>query len=325
MKTKTFLVLVAALSFFTFNTAQGKITVKAPAKKNLTTNSACPNKDGINFLEPEKPKSLTPPDAKSAIFKELKDGDVKFKNFVFKKGAPLNGTLTIDYYHSKFKKAHRSGGEISARYKKGTGDPNNLRWVQLVNSKMPINTPAEKYPIIDPVPEDEPNEDNPDPNKYRPFYWNEEQIASYTGGKTFDLKFYDFSDRTHLPTSIEIWTGDLYISSWDGQTPGTVTLHDGVQWGWVGACADFSDKNWAEKICGSSVTTPVTTGSDKVTLDYIGARGTIANVITDTPGDITVIDGNSIEIQWSEPLEPNTPINIKFTTDYIPIDFAGGI
>jgi len=325
MKTKMLLVLIAVLLFSALNTAQAKITVKGPTKKNLTKDSFCPAKDGYNFLDPQPPTYLPPPSEKSALFKELKGGDVTFKGFTFKKGAALSGTLTIDDYHSKFLGTHNSGGQIKARYKKGAGDPNNLRWVQLVNSQMPINKPPEKYPIIDPVPEDEPNTTSPDPNKYRPFYWNEEEIGRYTGGKTFDLKFSDLSSRYHPPTSFEIWTGDLYITSWDGNTPGTVTFHDGIQWGWVGGCINFSDPNWIDHFWDTFFSSPTTTGTDKVTLDFTGANGTIENVITDIPGTVTTPGGNCIEIEWDEPLEPNTPISIKFSTAYQSLDFTGGI
>lgn len=325
MKAKIIIVVMATCFISTLNTAQGKITVKKPKKKNFTLCSLCPVKDGYNYLDPYNLKYLDPPSEKSAIFKELKNGDVTFKNFTFKKGAALNGTLTVDYYHSKFLNNHNSGGQIRARYKKGTGDPSNLRWVQMVNSQMPINSPPEKYPIIDPFPEDEPNKTNPDPNKYRPFYYNEEEIADCSNKNTFDLKFYDFSSRYHPPTSSETWTGDLYIASWDGNTPGTVTLHDGIKWGWVGACTNPEIAKWLDKMLKLDFKTPTTTSTDKVKLDYIGTKGTISNIITDTPGTITIIDGNSIEINWDEPLEPNTPISLKFFSSYQPVNLDGGL
>ena len=185
MKTINIIAVVCILTIA--NIASAKITINGPTKS--TKLSRCPAKDGMNQLSPYPPEYVSPPDAKSPTQKELASGDTDFTGWTFNKGAALSGTLTIDYYHSKFVSTHRSGSQIRARYTKGAGDPATLRWVQLIETNDPKGGATSPY--IDPYPEDEPNSTSPDPNKTRPFYYNEEEIGARTAKPTFDLKFYD--------------------------------------------------------------------------------------------------------------------------------------
>ena len=321
MKTINIITVLCILTIV--NIASAKITVMGPTKS--TKLSRCPAKDGMNQLKPHPPEYVSPPDANSVTQKELADGDTDFPGWTFNKGAPLSGTLTIDYYHSKFKSTHYSGSQIRARYTKGAGDPNTLRWVQLVDTSAPRSGASSPY--IDPYPDDEPNAINPDPNKSRPFYYNEEEIGARTAKPTFDLKFYDFPKRGHPPNSFEKWEGTLFLSSWDGNTPGTVSLHDGIKYGFVAGCWQL--ETWRGllyyyffcKETGRDFLTAYTTG--KVALTYSGAGGTISNVMCNQGGAITT-DGNTIEIDWDPPLEPNSPVSIDFTSEAAFVTFDSG-
>jgi hypothetical protein len=66
--------------------------------------------------------------------------------------------------------------------------------------------------------------------KGRPFYSFEEENGDRTAS-TFS--FFDNSDRDDRtdPDFIR-WRGELMIASWDGSTPGHVTVYDGISWGW---------------------------------------------------------------------------------------------
>jgi len=213
--------------------AEAKITVAQPKAANAVNKSTCPAKDGENELEPVPVTYLAPASTKG-LMNELKTGDTKFASppWTFKKGAALNGTLTVDAYKSKFRADHFSGGLIQLRYVRGKGDPENLRWVQLIATDGPLN--KAKSPYIDPFPNDDPK------NKDLPFYYTEKEIKDRAKGKNkfgaYDLRFYDFSKRRHPPTSNVTWTADLYLASWDGKRPGTITIHDGIRWGWKAGC-----------------------------------------------------------------------------------------
>ncbi len=330
MKRTVIFVAMAAIYFCWMRYSAADVTVSGPV--NSTEDSDCPVSDGFNYLEPSPPTKLPPPGENSAIFDELKGGDVDFSKWTFKQGGKLNGTLTIQDYHSKFKEGnHHSGGEIKLQYKKGAGDPANLQFVQMVNSNMPssgVKAAKAKYPVIDPVPEDEPSKANPDPNKYRPFYWNENERPVHTGkaGSNFDIDFYDFSSRKHPPTSRAKWTGELYITSWDGNTPGTVTFHDGISWGWKGMCSDWDGFLEGTASVFVTVVTPIGGGPEvnEVNMHFNGAKGTIDTVLPDRAGDINVGDGNMINIKWPRTFGPNTPITVQFSADYQNVTFTGG-
>lgn len=325
---KTINVITVLFVLAVTNIASAKITIVGPVQS--IKSSACLAADGGNQLRPFPLKYVSPPDAESAVQRELADpnADTDFSGWTINEGVPLSGIFTVDYYNSKFVAIHQSGSQIRARYTKGPGDPDTLRWVQLVDSTQAINNPAEKYPIIDPAPEDEPNSTNPDPAKYRPFYYNEEEIADRTGGADYDLKFYDFPTRSHPPTGIARWEGTLYLSSWDGNTPGTVTLHGGIQYGFVAGCLVWEDWPGFEYVydlitnIGLPPFEPVK--KNRLMLPSVSTDGTIKDVTCNMGGIITT-DGNMIEINWDPPLDTNSPVEIVFTANEAFLELGPGM
>jgi hypothetical protein len=206
-------------------TLPAAITVINPAAANHTPKSDCPALDGSNQLNPDPAQYLAPPPAGQGVLAELANGDSPFPGWTFNAGAALNGTLTINYYHSRFVDTHFSGAQIKATYTPGPGDPSTLRFVQMIETSDPLNGATSPY--VDPYPNDDPT------NAPLPFYWTEKET------KKFGLTFYDFSKRSHPPTSSVTWRGNLYLTSWDGNVPGTVTVHDGVKWGFDAGCIEI--------------------------------------------------------------------------------------
>jgi hypothetical protein len=191
---------------------------------NRTRTSECPSNDGKNYLLPVTVDLLPPPQPGQGILATLSNSGW-FPGWTFQAGAPLNGTMTIEEYYSAFWGTHYSGACITAIYKPDPSDPPTLRWVQLVDTSAPINGYETRY-IDQPT--------NP-ANPPLPFYYNE---AIYHGCWTYrNLYFHDASRRHHPPTSGVRWKGTFYLVDWDGNTTnGTVTVHDGIGWGWVGHC-----------------------------------------------------------------------------------------
>ena len=204
--------LIAALSGAL--TLSADVTIVNPAGANHTPKSTCPALDGSNQLKPDPATHLPPPQAGQGVLAELANGDSPFPGWTFNAGAALSGTLTINYYHSVFEDTHYSGANIKATYTPGAGDPATLRFVQMIETDDPATGATSPY--IDPYPNDDPT------NAPLPFYWTEKQTKKY------GLTFSDASRRYHPPTSSVTWRGNLYLTSWDGKTPGTVTVHDGA-------------------------------------------------------------------------------------------------
>jgi hypothetical protein len=203
-----------------WTTVQGAITVVNPAPANHTATSTCPAADGNNKLAPDPVLYLAPPAAGQGVLAELANTkNTSFAGWTFNVGAALNGTLTIDHYISSFAGTHYSGAQFQATYAPGAGDPANLRWVQMVDTSSPQTGATSPY--IDPYPNDD----------TLPFYYTEPE------NKQWGLVFSDYPKRSHPPTSSVTWRGNLYLVDWDGKTPGAVTVHDGVKWGFDAGCA----------------------------------------------------------------------------------------
>lgn len=232
-RTRILVSIVMAWALETLN-ALAAITIVNPNPANLQNNSLCPVGDGINNLIPS-PVTYLAPGATPGLIPELTNGDTPFPGWTFQNGAALNGTLTVDIYKSGFLGNHFSGGEIEIRYQRVQTDPSNLRWVQLITTTNPLGGAVSPY--IDPFP----NDDN------RPFYWTEAEDATHSNGNNgfgaYDKHFYDFSKRSHPPNSFVSWRADLYLASWDLNTPGVVTIHDGFRWGWNATCNTDSSFN----------------------------------------------------------------------------------
>ena len=233
------------------------VTLVHPQTANHVHFSICPALDGINILVPDPAEGgggtflLTSPSQE--IQDELAGGDSTYGDWTFDyAGSTLNGTFTVDIYKSRFKGTHHSGSEISMRYKKGAGDPANLRWVQLVTTSDPLDPNGSDppgpptSPYIDPYPDDSDGVGGP-------FYYSDEvghtfdyrtRIGGATDasgfGKDYDIRFYDFPSRIHAPTSYVKWQGELWLTAAD-TTDKEVTFHDGVGYGFEAGCIDWDD------------------------------------------------------------------------------------
>lgn len=280
LKIIVFILFIFVFSLGTFQNA--KITIKSSGKDNLIKSSICPAGDGKNELVPF-PITYLEPAASPNLFQELKSGDTNFSKskLSFKKGKALNGTLAVDFYMSKFKQVHFSGAHIRLRYIRHKGDPEVLRWVQLINTDRPMNNA--KSPYIDPFPNDDPS------GKDLPFYYTDAEIKAQEGAKKsakkkYDLRFYDFSKRSHPPNSQYTWKAELYLVSWDASKK-EVTIHDGIRWGWKGGCQRKEDDK--------SRTAIDSTAKDKIESTAVIPKGTQiltpSSFIENQPATIAVI------------------------------------
>jgi hypothetical protein len=330
MKKYRFLIASVAVLTLSGAAAEGKITIVQPKGANATKTSICPAKDGSNQLVPV-PVTYLAPASSAGLMAEITGGDTKFASppWTFNKGAALNGTLTVDVYRSQFKATHHSGGQISLRYEKGKGDPANLRWVQLINTSAPLN--KAKPPYIDPFPNDDPA------GKGLPFYYTQDEIKTRANGKNtfgnYSLRFYDFSSRSHPPTTNVTWTADLYLASWDAKQPGTVTIHDGIRWGWKAGCAAKKPAKPATPATDTSktavvpdkgsrlVATGTVVAGEQATITVVDPQGAVLSGVvvdiegqdeeltTDSDGRITLtIPENVPSILWSLRDLPDAPL-----------------
>lgn len=194
-----------------------------------------PPPDSFVFLNPDpiqNPGEFFLLSAVSQVVKdELAAGDTAFPGWTFDYTfSTLSGTMFVDEYKAQYLTDHVGGGLINTRYKKGAGDPANLRWIQLITTTNPLHGATSPY--IDPYPNDG--------TDGAPFYWHSGEIADhiagakdYGFGKDYDLHFKDFSRREHplpIPFDPIKWRAELYLVEWDGAKH--VTFHDGIQWGW---------------------------------------------------------------------------------------------
>jgi hypothetical protein len=210
-----------------------------PTAANHKHRADDPAGDSKVLLKPDPVKSLS--SVSQALKDELAGGDTSFAGWTFDYTfTSLNGTLYVDLYKAGYKAAHHGGGEINLRYKKGTGDPTNLRWVQLITTNNPIGGATSPY--IDPYPNDDDAVDGPfyycDPpgNALCDKFDISKRVngnTDYGFGKDYSLHFYDFSSRTHplpVPFPPITWRAELYLVEWDGAKK--VTFHNGIEWGW---------------------------------------------------------------------------------------------
>lgn len=225
MKRNNRIIATLALLLASWSAVQGAITIVGPVIH--TPYTICPDFDGGNQLAPDPPEHIDPPQAGQGVLAELANtNNLNFSGWTFNAGSALNGTLTINVYQSHFSGTHKSGAIIRCTYAPATNDPATLRWIQLADSTAPgKKSESVRYtsPWIDTW-----NDKAASP---APFYWTTNQHEKHNG------VFEDFSQREHPPTSAVVWRGYLYLTSWNGKTPGTVTLHDGIKWGFDAGCA----------------------------------------------------------------------------------------
>jgi hypothetical protein len=176
-------------------------------------------------------------------------------DWTFNPGNALTGTVTInqyDAYTSQFSatSSTEGGGAIMDLSFNGPGAPTNLRWIQFVNTTAPfipglnptVDPPAKaNYPLV--------GDDN------LPFYFTEAETKNGFGwndrpqqtpalknpgsprkiqnpGPNTDLVFLDLPFRPFSLAPLD-WDAFLYLTEWDGKDGGTVTIHDGVRWGFT--------------------------------------------------------------------------------------------
>lgn len=227
-RTRGWVLVLVAVFAFTLNVQTAWANFKIVGGNGSPTFSFCPASDGRNDLWPVPVRYVSAGGGDvpglTASLRRLAPA------FVVTAGPALSGTLTVDVYRSAFVGVHNSGGEIEARYQRAASDPTNaqLRILQFITTSDPLN--GAKSPYIDPYPNDD----------SLPFYWTEAENTSHTadvepsGYGPYDKHFYDFSTRSHPPSSHVMWRAHLFLVSWDGGA--NILVHDGIEWGWDGRC-----------------------------------------------------------------------------------------
>jgi len=252
-------VVVIALALLPGSVLAG-LTVVYPDSAHYKHSSNCPVGDGKSYLTPDPIKNSSEFFNLSGVSKdardELADGDTSFEGWTFdytNKWCSANGTLYIDIYKSVFYGNHFSGAAFEARYIKGDGDPDKLRWIQYVAPEKPFDPDQEYDPVtgqptttngsiapanggfIDPYPND--TQDN------GPFYCHsgttgDWSITNFTNGTNsfgeYDLRFEDYPRVHHPPVSSNGMSFELYLVGWNGSKQ--VDFLGGIQWGFHGAC-----------------------------------------------------------------------------------------
>src|ERR1035437_2579394 len=236
--------LTIALLFAGSAKVLADITITGPTIAH-TPSSACPADDGSNQLNPDPVEHLPPPLAGQGILAELANTtNINFAGWTFAPGPALKGTLEVTRYKSTFVREHKSGAIFDANYHRDEDDPERLRFIQMAVTTAPgYKAKPLRYtsPYIDT------HNANEDP--LLPFYWTENQVPDHGDGYGMQ----DFSQREHPPTSSVVWRGYCYLVSWDGRTPGAVTIHDGIKWGWDAGCADASVTKTGRASCRERV------------------------------------------------------------------------
>ena len=164
-------------------------------------------------------------------------------NWTFNTGAAAPGAVTISQYDAQ-------GGNsfVGAGLRLGYDDqianstPTDLRWIQIYE--------AVPNGIVAPNPSTDlpPNKTSNRGDDNRPFYYTDGSFdlnndGMITGDEneltnsniqnpnaTTDLVFSDFPSVT--PATTVDFDFFLYLTTWDGVHGGTVTIHDGLQWGY---------------------------------------------------------------------------------------------
>ena len=234
MKIYPAVVAALALLFACGAKVLADITITGPTIAH-TPYTICPLDDGGNRLNPDPVEHLPPPQTGQGVLAELANpANINFAGWTFAAGPALNGTLEVTVYQSHFPHAHQSGAIFEANYTRAPSDPVNLRFIQMAVTTAPgYKSKPVRYtsPYIDT------HNDHAVP--LLPFYWKEAQVTNHGNGYGMQ----DFTQREHPPTSSVVWRGYCYLVSWDGKTPGAVTIHDGVKWGFDAGCADASVTN----------------------------------------------------------------------------------
>ena len=147
-----------------------------------------------------------------------------YPGWTFNYGGTLSGTLTINTYDASAT-VDKGGAILDATYTRAASDPilDDLQFIQKVSTSAPL--PGAPNPKIDYIPEPGGGDDG------LPFYDSLAGSAPYKDATAGTYNFYDAPSRGY-GTSLS-WTAELLLASWSGgPTNKTVTVYDGVSWGW---------------------------------------------------------------------------------------------
>jgi len=180
-------------------------------------------------LNPNPPAAIGP----GATAAELARVRADFPGWVFNQSViAANGNYNIVRYDADIDRALPFDFEVDYVPGAALPPPGTLQWIQFINTNDPVPTAPANAPYVDP----QPNDDT------LPFYWTEAERLLNTGlGGGVALRFTDKPSRPLVDSPVN-WRADLYLVSWNGvQVVGgamapTVTIYDGIRWGFDIAC-----------------------------------------------------------------------------------------
>ncbi len=179
------------------------------------------------FPDPFAP--IGPPAAGSQFMNTFVADQAEYPGWTAVTGTALNGILNIDEYKAvdrvcscaQGSGCFAGGARMVATYTPGTGDPDELTFIQMWYDDYSESPPAGTFTYhIDPFPNDD----------TEPFYYTAAERA------THGLQFNDNPCNwcTACPETY-VNRFDAYMCSWDAGTT-TVTVHDGWSWGYDLKC-----------------------------------------------------------------------------------------
>lgn len=269
-----------------------------------------------SHLVPNVAQHITPQDADGNDTQSFDDLEAQmgadFADWTVEAGDALPGTLSLTAEDDRM--VHPTQGTDNHRRAQAgfivnyrDADPgatypgNTLRWVQVVHqADCPL--PGQGPRVID----------LPSNPGGRPFYNNNDMVANdnmrhpITPAVPFvnvddgdpatpvdDFRFLDFPWRRIWVRPADRWEGhhcnwraDLWLVTWDGETPGKITVHEGIRWG-------FSAWPLHLENPPAEPRTPRGSGGDRVPMiDWIAPSETLT-ITTWQVGEVTYADGTS--------------------------------
>lgn len=150
-----------------------------------------------------------------------------FPGWTVTKGAAAAGSLTTSTYsphvvYGASGNTAAGGAEIRASYVNPSAPPTGKQFEYIQIASTTGFGPSYATPHLDPLNNDD----------TLPFYWTQAESAGMTNA---DGSRIDFSDKPQAPLAglkngPVSFTGELFVSEWDGAT--SVTVHDGFSWGY---------------------------------------------------------------------------------------------
>jgi hypothetical protein len=189
-------------------------------------------------------------------------------DWTFENGVAMAGSIYVDQYDAAIinngtVSNSLGGGIIDLHFDLLDEAPTDLRWIQIVTTNVPLTPGLD--PTVDP-----PNQVTNSGDDNLPFYFTEYETANgfvwdsaanqypeyeteatprgiQNPSMTADLVFLDFSKRYlsyAAPGTPVTWNANLYLVSWDGVEGGTITVHDGISWGFDIAVVPLPASVW---------------------------------------------------------------------------------